>query len=192
MMHRPDFSTFSQLAADHILIPVYRRLLSDTLTPVSAFHKLDDESCACLFESVIGGEKVGRYSFLASGPFLQIKAWGQRVQVVSHGGIEEFTAENPLDELRARLAPFRAVHLPDLPPFAGGAIGYAGYDVVRYAEHLPHAPHDDRGLPDMSFAFYDRMVIFDNINKTMVVVALARIDTATADLPAAYEDAQRR
>ena len=76
----------------------------------------------------------------------------------------------------SRLAAFKAVHLPELPPFEGGAIGYAGYDVVRYVENLPNAPPDDRGLPDLSFAFYDRMVVFDNVSKTLFVIAMARLD----------------
>ena len=74
----------------------------------------------------------------------------------------------------------RVGHLPELPPFIGGAVGYAGYDTVRYVEHLPNAPPDDRGLPDLAFAFYDHMVVFDNVNKTIVVVAMARLDRPTA------------
>src|SRR5271169_2163114 len=80
-MHYPDFATFSRLAAGVHLVPVYRRLIGDSLTPVSAFHKLDAGSSACLFESVVGGEKVGRYSFLTAEPFLEIEAWGNLVVV---------------------------------------------------------------------------------------------------------------
>ena len=75
-MHYPDLETFSRLAAGVHLVPVYRRLMADSLTPVSAFHKLDQGPCACLFESVVGGEKVGRYSFLTANPFLQVEARG--------------------------------------------------------------------------------------------------------------------
>src|SRR6188474_2473882 len=81
MAHYPDFETFSKLASTADYVPVYRRVLSDVLTPVSAFHKIDDGSCACLFESVIGGEKVGRYSFLAADPFKVIEARGNQVSV---------------------------------------------------------------------------------------------------------------
>ena len=69
--HFPDFARFCQIAGDADLVPVYRRLVSDSLTPVSAFHKIDAGRCACLFESVVGGEKVGRYSFLATHPFFR-------------------------------------------------------------------------------------------------------------------------
>src|SRR6186997_161698 len=128
MAHYPDFETFSQLATEADYVPVYRRILSDVLTPVSAFHKIDSGPTACLFESVIGGEKVGRYSFLAAQPFLQIEARGNRVTVVSATGKEEFTAADPLEELRSRVEAVRSATLGELPPFTSGAVGYAGYD----------------------------------------------------------------
>src|SRR4051812_16013659 len=192
MPHLPDFATFSKLAATADYVPVYRRLLSDVLTPVSAFHKIDDGGCACLFESVIGGEKVGRYSFLAADPFLELEASGNEVTVITCEGRETFMAADPLEELRQRVEAIRSVTLPELPPFTSGAVGYSGYDVVRYTEHLPNAPANDRNLPDLSFAFYDRMVVFDHVNKTNVVVAMARLDLAGGDAVAAYADAQRR
>ena len=192
MPHLPKFETFSTLADGVHLVPVYRRLIGDALTPVSAFHKIDTGPCACLFESVVGGEKVGRYSFLTSEPFLQIEARGHQVRVTTPAGVEEFESADPLEELRTRVDSLRAVRLPELPPFTGGAIGYAGYDVVRYVENLPNAPQDDRGLPDLSFAFYDRMVIFDNVTKTVVVVAMARVDRTDGNLRAAYDDACKR
>ena len=89
----------------------------------------------------------------------------------------------------------RVAKLPELPPFVGGAVGYAGYDTVRYVEHLPNAPTDDRELPDLSFAFYDHMVVFDNVNKTVIVVVLADVDAAaatTASCATAYDAACRR
>jgi anthranilate synthase component 1 len=191
MPQLPDFETFRRLAEGHQLVPVYRRLLSDALTPVSAFHLLDTGAQACLFESVIGGEKVGRYSFLAVEPFWELIAHGNKVTVRGEGGQRQFESADPLNELRDRLNAFRAVHLPELPPFEGGAIGYAGYDVVRYVENLPNAPVDDRGLPDLSFAFYDRMVVFDNVSKALFVIAMARLDKLS-DPRAAYDDACRR
>ena len=192
MKHYPDFPTFSKLARDVQLVPVYRRLLGDALTPVSAFHKIDAGPTACLFESVIGGEKVGRYSFLAVQPFLQIEARGLQVTVLSDAGREEFASRDPLAELKKRVEAIRSATLDELPPFTSGAVGYAGYDVIRYTEHLPNAPVNDRQLPDLAFAFYDHMVVFDHVNKTNVVVAMARLDKFGADLKAAYTDAQRR
>ncbi len=97
-----------------------------------------------------------------------------------------------MDELRQRVEAIRSATLPELPPFTSGAVGYAGYDVIRYSEHLPNAPANDRQLPDLSFAFYDHMVVFDHVNKTNVVVAMARLDKFGDDVDAAYADAQRR
>nr|WP_145101199.1 anthranilate synthase component I [Anatilimnocola aggregata] len=185
--------TAEKLAAGKKLVPVYRRLLSDSLTPVSAFHLLDDGGYASLFESVIGGEKVGRYTFLAMAPFLSLTARGQQVKITSEQGEETLTLEDPLLELRRRLAEFPAAHLPELPPFTGGAIGYCAYDVVRYVEKtLKHPPQDDRHLPDLCFGLVDRMVVFDNVNKTLYVIAMARVDKFAGNFAAAYEDAQSR
>lgn len=191
MHHLPTPAVFARLATGHSLVPVYRRLVSDTLTPVAAFRHIDTGGSAYLFESVVGGEKIGRYSFLATDPFLTLSARGEEVTVEFPDRKEKYTAQDPLDELRRKLASFKAAHLPELPPFAGGAIGYAGYDVVRYVERLPNAPPDDRQLPDLSFAFYDRMIVFDNVDKTLYVVAMARLDQFR-DAETAYADAQRR
>ncbi len=211
-MHSPDFATFSRLAAGAQLVPVYRRLVCDSLTPVTAFHQLDIGSCACLFESVIGGERVGRYSFLAADPVMQLVAHGHRVKLIvghaarvpetghasrvshevtgtlvgsfhdpnsTHGvtgpHIRVWESRDPLGELERLIGETRAATLPGLPPFCGGAVGYAGYDTVRYTENLPNAPADDRGLPDMSFAIYHKMVVFDHIDKTMFVIVMAPV-----------------
>jgi len=192
MHHLPDFDTFQKLAAGVQLAPVYRRLTSDTLTPVTAFSRIDAGACSCLFESVIGGEKVGRYSFLTAEPFLQLTACGTQVTIREADAERDFESADPLAELEKLVNQYQAATLDGLPPFLGGAIGYAGYDTVRYTEHLPDAPPDDRQLPDLSFAFYDRMLVFDNVNKTVIAVAMARLDQHPGDPRAAYDDAARR
>ena len=102
-MHTPDAQKFAELAIRHDFVPVYRRLLSDTLTPVTAFQRLDDGGPACLFESVIGGEKVGRYSFLAAGPIRRFAAKRERIEVtnLTDGSSETSTASDPLDAFRS-------------------------------------------------------------------------------------------
>jgi anthranilate synthase component 1 len=195
MRYRPGPQEFLELARGHSLIPVYRQLVGDTLTPVTAFRKIRDGDWSFLFESVIGGERLGRYSFLGSGPFLTFQAHGRSVRIEDRttGRVRELTHDDPLRLLEETLAGYRAPQLPGLPRFLGGAVGYAGYDTVRYVERLEHPPADDRGLPDLSFALYDRMVIFDHINKTIAVVAHAHVPGAgEAEVMRAYDEARRR
>ena len=190
-MFSPDLKEFLSLASDHDAVPVSRRLLSDSLTPVSAFKRIDDGGTACLFESVVGGENVGRYSFLAVDPQLELSSFASTVTVSENGQSQAFESENPLEEIRQRTAKVNVASLESMPPFTGGAVGYAGYDTVRYVENLPNAPQNDRELPDMSFAFYDRMLVFDHITKTISVIALAWIKKF--DTPeAAFDDACSR
>ena len=172
MPHLPNTETFAKLAKDYDLVPVYRCLTSDPLTPVSAFRRLDRGGTACLFESVIGGEKVGRYSFLAVEPYAVFSAHGANVTVIQEDHRESYVSDDALEDLRKWMNRSAAV-IDELPPFIGGAVGYAGYDVVRYTEQLPNSPPDDRELPDISFALYDKMVVFDHVQKTLYVLALA-------------------
>ncbi len=173
----PSFEEFERLAARGNTIPVYCQLLADHLTPVTAFAALSCEAeHAFLLESVVGGERIARYSFLAAHPAFTFEA--ARDQVVRQGpGFKRSDAsDDPLGMLAEELASYKAVHLPELPRFAGGAVGYAGYDVVRYYEPLPSPPADDRGLPDLLFGLYDTMVVFDHVNKTVLVISHAHVD----------------
>jgi anthranilate synthase component 1 len=196
MPHFPSRERFDRLATQSGLVPVARRLFADGLTPLSAFYRIDAGATACLFESVIGGEKVGRHSFLAAEPFLRFEARGHEV-VITHEGDQPRTerreAADPLAELERLMAAYQPAHLEELPPFTSGAVGYLAYDAVRYVEHLPNTPADDLGLPDVSFALYDRMVVFDHVTKSIDVVVLARIDDHSPEgLEAAYAAACRR
>jgi anthranilate synthase component 1 len=188
LRYRPSFDEFRELARGATLVPVYRQLLNDSLTPVMAFCKVQEGDWSFLFESVVGGEKVGRYSFVGSGPFLRFEAYGNRVTWRAPGRQPDtLEASDPLKLVEDRLTQFRCPHVPGLPRFCGGAVGYLGYDTVRYVENLPSAPPDDRGLPDLAFAFFDRMVIFDHINKTLAAVAHAHVDLN--DLEGCYRKA---
>ena len=158
-------------------VPIFRRLLADTLTPVTAYAALAGNSEATgrgtfLFESVVSNEKIGRYSFLGVDPTLRLDAFGPRL--VRHdlvaGTSEESRPDDVLAEIDAFLASHRALPHRELPRFAGGLVGYFAYDAVRYVEHLPDAPEDDRNLPDISLGLYERMVLFDHLNKALVLV----------------------
>src|SRR5262245_58781869 len=193
-LHRPAFEDFRRWTEQAPCVPVYRQLTGDGLTPVSAFRRIERSSPSFLFESVIGGEKVGRYSFLGTEPFLIFEARGTDVSIRETAHPENalrFASQNPFDDLQNLVERYRAVQLPGLPRFAGGAVGYAAYDAVRYTERLPNCPPDDRGLPDLLFAFYDRMVLFDHIRKTVLIVAHAHV-AAESDPRAAYQRARTR
>jgi anthranilate synthase component 1 len=186
MSYRPSFEEFAALAEDHTVVPVYRQLTGDTLTPVTAFCKVQEGEWSFLFESVVGGERIGRYSFLGAGPFRVFEAHGNRTRTGDGSGSwTEAEVADPLAVLEEMTAAYRAPNLPGLPRFCGGAVGYAGYDAVRYVERLPNAPPDDRRLPDLCFAFYDRMVIFDHVAKTIKVVAHAMPRAAEGQPPSA-------
>ncbi len=195
MRHEPSFEHFQELAQGSSVVPVYRRLIGDALTPVAAFYKIQEGDWSFLFESVVGGERIGRYSFIGSGPFLCFEAYGSRVVLTdlrpNPPKREELVHSNPLKYLEDLLTRYHQAHIPaDMPRFMGGAVGYAGYDSVRYLEELPNPPTDDRQLPDLCFAFYDRMVIFDHINKTVLVVAHAHV--GATDLQESYRGACER
>ncbi|MBM4125621.1 MAG: anthranilate synthase component I, partial [Nitrospira sp.] len=201
-MPRPSYSLsyeeFRSLATQGNLIPLYREILADFETPVSAFTKIDHGPSAYLLESVEGGENWARYSFLGSGSPVVIRA--ERGELVTTRGgkaqrvpVSERPGETPLDRLREIMAAYRPVTVPDLPPFVGGAVGYLGYDVVRYFENIPPRRKDDLGLPDLAFLITDTLLIFDNVAQKIKVVANAHVPSGReAELKRAYADATAR
>ena len=195
MPHFPPFDEFAELAQTHTVVPVYRRLVADALTPVLALRRMAGGDWRFLFESVVGGERIGRYSFLGERPFRRFEAFGTRVrEKVGDAAWTEAEHADPLKLLEERVAEYRAPTLPGVPPFCAAAVGFVGYDAVRYVEKLPNAPPDDRQLPDLCFGFFGGMVVFDHINKTLLVVAHVRVPelaarTTHATLADAYADA---
>lgn len=182
VVNHPSPEAYHEYCQQARFVPVFRQLTSDTLTPVTAYQRLSDGPWSFLFESVVGGEKIGRYSFVGSGPFLSMTSWGERVQVrKADGSVREWQSEDPLKDLDSLLEDYQSVSVPGLPRFCGGAVGFAGYDVIRYTEDLPNVPEDDRQLPDMCFALYDSMVVFDHIRKVVLVVALADTRDSTPE-----------
>ncbi|HMP80136.1 MAG TPA: chorismate-binding protein, partial [Pirellulaceae bacterium] len=173
-MEFDDRAKFDSLFSKFDALPVARRFLSDGLTPVAALQRLRQASTVCLFESVVGGEKVGRYSFLAANPHRVLLAYQQRVIIrESNGTSRESHENNPWEALRREIQAVRVAPADDLPPFTGGAVGFASYDAVRFVEPLGPSPPDDRRLPDLAFAFFDLMIVFDHVTKQLIIIALA-------------------
>src|SRR5437667_6411124 len=179
-MHRyfPDLPSFKSAAKDHAIIPVYRQLLADHLTPVTAFEVLGRDDHAFLLESVVGGERIARYSFIATSPSLVYQCIvGMSVIFSGMGPPRETETADPLHDLENLLPKRRYHHAPGLPNFTGGLVGYAGYDTIRYyeGEKLTAAPRDDRRLPDILFGLYNELVVFDHVDKTIKVIANANV-----------------
>ncbi|MCD5397918.1 anthranilate synthase component I [candidate division NPL-UPA2 bacterium] len=178
----PDRKEFRRLAKKGNLIPVYREILADMETPVSAFRKIADEGYSYLLESVEGGEKLGRYSFLGSAPELIFESKGRKVEIRQGRKKKTLAIEgdDPLQALKEVMSRYRPVILKGLPRFPGGAVGYIGYDMVRFFEKLPPKNIDDLSLPDCIFIFSSCLVIFDHINHTIKVVSHAFIENSAA------------
>jgi anthranilate synthase component 1 len=177
----PSREDFRALAQQGNLIPVYREVLADGDTPVSAYAKLGRRDHSFLLESVVGGEKWAAYSFIGVEPRAVVRwSLGGKVEVtwrdVEGGGPDrraEWATADPAAALGEILADFRAVAVPGLPRFWGGAVGWIGYDCVRAFEDLPARKPDDQGLPDLCLVLTDTVVIFDNLRQTVKLVAAA-------------------
>lgn len=192
LQFQPSLEDFKQLSQSANLVPVYGSLLSDQLTPVSAFGLLGaSEQHAFLLESVVGGEKIARYSFLGTSPIAMVTAQDGKTVITDHDGQRELSDVDPLSVLEEVLSGYKAAHPLGLPRFLGGAVGYAGYDLIRHYENIGPGPKDDRHLPDLQFGIYDRMVVFDHVRKLMHVVAHAHLRDGI-DPQQAYQDACER
>jgi anthranilate synthase component 1 len=168
-MHQPDLQTFTQLAAEAKLVPVYREIVADLDTPLTIFAKVAaEDSHAFLFESLEGGEKWGRYSFIGFDPLLTFTSFREKMEII-RGKESEKRSGNPLTELRKLLASFDAHQADHLPRFFGGLVGYLGYDMVRFMEKMPDLlePHD---LPDSSFMVPRTVLIHDSFREKLHIV----------------------
>lgn len=203
---QPDPKSFEQLAhapstaGRRTLLPMFRRLFSDALTPVLAYRRLvrpDDRMApSFLLESVVGGDTIGRYSYLGAQPIAEVIARGYDVEYRDHRDASNsriFRSDDPLREMDRITSGWVLKNLPGLPEFTGGWVGYAGYDTVRYLEGevLPSPPPDDRNLPDLHMQLYNDVVVFDQAQKAVLVITHVLPDEhGSAD--AAYKAGQSR
>ncbi len=188
--HTPDKETFLALAGRGSVVPVYREIPADLDTPVSAYLKIVDGPYSFLLESVEGGEKWARYTFLGGDPALIFESRGTQARITRDGRTETRAVDDPIDALRELMRSHRPVDLPGLPRFWGGAIGYMGYDAVRFIERLPERARDDLELPELLFIITKSLLIFDSVAQKICVVAHARV--GEGDPEAAYEEARVR
>ena len=190
----PTREAFHTLARQGNLVPVYRSVLADMETPVSAFQRLADSPNAFLLESVEGGEHLARYSFLGADPRTTFRSKGRTV-VLTEDGVERTIdlgeGEEPLQVLERLLGEIRYVPLPGLPSFVGGAVGTIGWEWVRFLEPIGEKAVDDLGVDDIHLFLTDTLCIFDHVRHRMLVLANASVPEG-ADIDAAYDDACRR
>jgi len=195
---RPGRDAFYELSRNHRIVPVWREVVADTLTPVSAFLAVVGEQPGFLFESVEGGERWGRYSFIGRRPLATLTSRHGRVHC--DGGLPlpaEVTArtdEGILATVEAVLSAYRSPVAADLPPLHGGLVGYLGYDVVREVEHLPNVPPDDLGIPDAVLDVIGQLCAFDHWRQRVVLVDNVVVPDrwSEAEAAAAFAEAGRR
>jgi anthranilate synthase component 1 len=189
-MIEPDFKTFCRLARRGNLVPVYDAFTADLLTPVGAYLRLSRKArYACLLESVEGGEKLARYTFVGANP-VEVFRYVNGACVLEGESRLSWTQSNPLDFLRNRLERYRPVRVPGLPPLVGGAIGYFGYDMVRLFENIPAASRDDLRMDDAVLMFYLGLVVFDHVRRRVSIVRNVFTD-GPGSLRAKYQAAVR-
>jgi anthranilate synthase component 1 len=174
---QPSLADIKALQSQGNVIPVYKSVIADFLTPVSAFLKLEkNQSHAFLLESIEGGERIARYSFLGGDPFL--------VTRYRNGQPADF-----IQNLRETMDRFKSVQLPNLPPFTGGAVGYFGYDMVRTIEEIPQTGVDDLGVDDAVLMFYKTVLAFDHLRHQIHIISNVIVDEAQGSVDVQYQKA---
>jgi anthranilate synthase component I len=201
-MYSPTLEEFQQLAAQGNLVPVTRRLLADVETPLSAYRKIRGHGESFLFESVEGGEHLGRYSFVGCNPRAVIRQTGSRIEVLENGKVVDQFAiprephpdcdkcvKDGLEVVEQLLKRFCAVTVAGLPRFTGGAVGFIGYEFIHDVEPVvPRPPHDELKTPTLYFLIADELLIFDRVAQTLTVLVNAVVDEAGSPAEA-YENA---
>lgn len=190
-MYYPSKEEFIKKARQGNLIPVYKELLADLETPVSAFLKIDQGKFSYLLESVEGTEKVARYSFLGSSPSLIFKSKDKNVEVVQDSGVKRFKSASPLREIKKLMQQYKFVPVSGLPRFCGGLVGFIGYDMVRFFERIPDGNCDDLKLPDCLFLLTDTILIFDHINHVIKIINNVHLQDkkSSLEISRAYDQA---
>lgn len=198
-MYQPTQAEFLNLAKQGNLIPVTRTILADFETPLSAYRKIRGQGESFLFESVEGGEHIGRYSFVGCNPRAIIKQSGDRVEVIEEGKvIADYTiarektgdrcVKDGLYVVEEVLKQYKPVALPGLPRFTGGAVGFIGYEFIHDVEPVvPRPPRDELQTPTMYFLIADELLIFDRVKQTITILVNAIIDEKTSPAEAYAE-----
>jgi len=185
------FETFTKLAESYTAIPVSRRILADIITPVSLFLSIrQGADLPFLFESVEGGERLARYSFLGKNPYQTLRFDGSSVTLQKQNDEPILLAESYFDALERLTTQHTEPELQELPRLTGGAVGFSSYDTVREVEDLPNTPENDVDLPEAIWSFYDEVFAFDHVKQQVVLMKTVFVDEST-DLQASYRSAEQ-
>ncbi len=195
---QPSFAEFKRLANRGTVVPVYRAIVADLLSPVSAFLKIVPQTAAgvkqhpysFLLESVEGGEHVGRYTFFGVDPFQVVTCRGNQI-TLRRGTRQEEETGNFFEYLRRVSEPFRSVPVPGLPPFAAGAVGYVSYEAVRQLERLPARVNPDVDLDDAVFMYFTDLLAFDHAQRRLFLISNVLTEEGSGGLRAKYDRAQK-
>lgn len=169
-MFYPKLEEVKNLSRDYNLIPVTMEVYADMETPISLFKRFEDSKYCFLLESVEGGEKWARFSFIGRNPFLTVKSTRNNSIIEDKDGNIKKEEGNPIGVLKKLLDSYKSADLPKMPRFNGGAVGFFGYDLIRYYEKLPNVPQDDLQLPDSHFMFTDEVIVFDHLKQKIHII----------------------
>jgi len=169
-MFFPELCEVKKLAVDNKLVPISMEVYADMETPISLSKRFEQSRFCFLLESVEGGEKWARYSFIGRNPFLTVKSIDSKVYIEEKNGKVAELNGNPIEILKDLMNKYRGANVPGLPRFNGGAVGYFGYDLIRYYENLPDVPEDDIGLPECYFMFMDEVLVFDHLKQKIHII----------------------
>ncbi|MBP7056467.1 MAG: anthranilate synthase component I [Candidatus Omnitrophica bacterium] len=185
----PTKKEFIKLAKKGNLIPVYGEMLADFETPLSVFAKIDKCDHSFLLESVEGGERLARYSFLGSRPSMVFSSKGRNVEIKDHGQVKRFVTSDPISELRKIIKRYKVVPIKGLPRFCGGLVGYMGYDMVRFFENIPDKNPDETGAPDAVLMLTENILVFDHVDHKIKVVSNVHV---TGNPATCYDEAVKK
>ena len=187
-MVKPSLTEIKSLTESYSIVPVCSEIFSDTRTPIMILNSLRKVSNRCyMLESVEGGDKWGRYSFLGFDPVMQVSCKDNTINIIN-GSIESFYSENPFDKLKKLLSQYKSPSFEFMPPFTGGFVGYIGYDSIKYVEkRLEFKSEDKACFNDFELMLYDKVIAFDHYKQKIFII----VNIKTDDLEGNYEKAER-
>jgi len=186
----PTYADFKKKLNKGNLIPIWSEFLADFDTPVSALKKIQKGKYSFLFESVEGGEKWGRYSFLGTEPSVIFRSKNSRIELIENGKTKVLQG-NPIDHLRDLMSRYKPVPSAELPRFFGGAVGFFAYDIVRFVEDLPVDTTDDLDTWDCLYMVTDSILVFDNVSHKVKIISNAYVEN-TRKAKSAYDQALQK